>query len=113
MPSLASTRRNLEARIARLDARIAQLRAMEAGGRATRARDFRAEDRLRGRIFAMGDRLARDVTQYAIAATGRAGSVEQVGWRALALFAAAPAARGWLYRENDHAGGNYRAAFMP
>jgi hypothetical protein len=98
MPSRTSTRRRLEARVARLDARIAQLRAMEASGRATRARDFRAEDRLRGRIFAMGDRLARDVTQYAILATGPAGLVEQVGWRAFALFAAAPAARGWLYR---------------
>jgi hypothetical protein len=54
--------------------------------------------RLRDRIFALGDRLARDVTQYAIAATVPAGSAAQVRWRAFALFAAAPAARGWLYR---------------
>ncbi len=111
MTSRTSTRRRLEARIARLGARIAQLQAMAT--RARRARDFRAEDRLRGRIFDMGDRLAQDVVRYAIAATGPAGSVEQVGRRALALFAAAPAARAWLYRENDHAGGNYRAAFTP
>ncbi len=54
--------------------------------------------RIRGRILGTGERMAGDVTEYAIAATGPAGSVEQVGWRAFALFAAAPAARAWLYR---------------
>jgi hypothetical protein len=91
-----TTARRLKARIARLDARVAQLRAMEAS--AMPARDFDVEDRLRGRIFDMGDRLARDVVVYAKTATGAAGSIDQVEVRALALFAAAPAARAWLYR---------------
>jgi len=56
--STRTTARGLKQRIARLDARIAQLRAMEGG--AMLARDLHLEDRLRGRIFDRGDRLAQD-----------------------------------------------------
>ncbi len=94
--NITTTARRLKARIARLDARVAQLRAREAS--AMLARDFDVEDRLRGRIFDMCNRLAQDVVVYAKTATGAAGSIDQVEIRALALFAAAPAARAWLYR---------------
>jgi len=92
----STTARRLKQRIARIDARIAQLRAMEGG--AMLARDLHLEDRLRGRIFDLGDRLAQDVVAYAISATGAKETIDKIEVYALDLFDGAPAARGWFYR---------------
>jgi len=94
--STRTTARGLKARIARLDARMAQLRAMEGG--AMLAWDLHLEDRLRGWIFDQGDRLVQDVVAYAKAATGTRGRIDRLEAHALELFAAAPAARAWMYR---------------
>jgi hypothetical protein len=94
--TITTTARRLRQRIARLDAAVAQLHAMEAG--AMLARDFRVEDRLRGRIFDQGDRLARDIVMYAKSACGPRDTIDKIDAHALELFAAAPAARAWMYR---------------
>jgi hypothetical protein len=100
MPTMSSTtaatRRRLKARIRRFDTKAARLRAMEEGPRMSR--NFAAEDRLRGRLFDEGERLADDIFAYALAATAPSETIDRVGVRALALFVGAPAARGWFYR---------------
>jgi hypothetical protein len=42
--------------------------------------------------------LARDVVAYAKAARGARGRIDRLEAHALELFAAAPAARAWMYR---------------
>jgi hypothetical protein len=96
--TVEATRRRLIARIRRFDAQVARLRAMEASGRAMRARDFRAEDHLRGSLFDKSESLAADINAYALTATAPHEPVGRVAVRAALLFVSAPEAQRWFYR---------------